>query len=645
MRTSLRRRGPLVVLAAIALSLGLLAIPTTASAAPTQETAARPSQPVHAYADAVNETVWVDTGQPNPGGGTVRVAADIVRPKTDAATKVPVIMDASPYYHCCGRGNESQKKNYDQQGRPVGFPLFYDNYFVPRGYAVVLVDLSGSARSTGCSDVGGKFEVESAKKVIEWLNGKASGYSAPSGGTEMKADWSTGATGMIGKSWDGTIANGVASTGVEGLKTIVPIAAISSWYDYYRSAGVPTREDPPSGLASHVDNDAANRNCQQVYQEMDSGAPSNGDVTPVWTARNYVETAANVKASVFVVHGINDLNVKSGQFGQYWSALPAGTQRKIWLSQTGHVDPFDFRRKEWVDTLHRWFDKHLLGKSVDTGPGATIERTPDQWVDEPEWAANTVTPTKLHGTPGSQAGLGTLGTAAPAPGAAATVKDNQQQDHEAWAASPDRPAANRALFTTGALTEDVRVSGTTSITVTVTPNIKAARLTAVLVDYGPATTRDYTGDKEGIKDLSTRSSWGEDREGDSASYGDTAADTTQVDRDVISRGWADLGHYKSLSQREDLQPGKAYTMTFNLATTDRVIPKGHQLALIIGGTDAGWISGVPGSPELKFDLARSTVSLPLIGKLDGATAAPLVSTRGLPTPTSPRDLRAVERFR
>lgn len=42
---------------------------------------------------------------------------------------------------------------------------------------------------------------------------------------------------MIGKSWDATIANGVAATGVKGLKTIVPIAGISSWYDYYFAKG------------------------------------------------------------------------------------------------------------------------------------------------------------------------------------------------------------------------------------------------------------------------------------------------------------------------------------------------------------------------------------------------------------------------
>ena len=42
---------------------------------------------------------------------------------------------------------------------------------------------------------------------------------------------------MIGVSYNGTLPNAVAATGVEGLETIVPIAAISSWYDYYRANG------------------------------------------------------------------------------------------------------------------------------------------------------------------------------------------------------------------------------------------------------------------------------------------------------------------------------------------------------------------------------------------------------------------------
>jgi X-Pro dipeptidyl-peptidase len=56
---------------------------------------------------------------------------------------------------------------------------------------------------------------------------------------------------MIGKSYDGTLSNGVAATGVEGLKTIVPISAISTRYSYSRTGGV-RNTAPPSGGAGRA---------------------------------------------------------------------------------------------------------------------------------------------------------------------------------------------------------------------------------------------------------------------------------------------------------------------------------------------------------------------------------------------------------
>jgi X-Pro dipeptidyl-peptidase len=42
-------------------------------------------------------------------------------------------------------------------------PLFYDNCFVPRGYAFIAVDLPGTSRSDGFAAAGGPFDVGSAK--------------------------------------------------------------------------------------------------------------------------------------------------------------------------------------------------------------------------------------------------------------------------------------------------------------------------------------------------------------------------------------------------------------------------------------------------------------------------------------------------
>lgn len=96
--------------AATAALTATLLTPAAADAA-----APRESRPVHSYADAIREAVWVDTGlDEDRDGRTDRVAVDIVRPREAgrAGRKVPVIMDASPYYSCCGRGNESQTKTY-----------------------------------------------------------------------------------------------------------------------------------------------------------------------------------------------------------------------------------------------------------------------------------------------------------------------------------------------------------------------------------------------------------------------------------------------------------------------------------------------------------------------------------------------------
>ena len=43
------------------------------------------------------------------------------------------------------------------------------------------------------------------KFVIDWLNGRAKGYTTPTGDEEVKASWSTGKVGMIGTSYEGTL--------------------------------------------------------------------------------------------------------------------------------------------------------------------------------------------------------------------------------------------------------------------------------------------------------------------------------------------------------------------------------------------------------------------------------------------------------
>ncbi|GGX64334.1 X-Pro dipeptidyl-peptidase [Streptomyces hiroshimensis] len=600
------------------------------------------STPVYSYDRAIRESVWVDTRVDADGDGrSDRVAVDVIRPREAAeqGRRVPVIMDASPYYSCCGRGNESQKKTYDAQGKPVGFPLYYDNYFVPRGYAVVLVDLAGTNRSDGCVDIGGRSDVQSAKAVVDWLNGRARGYASRGGSDSVTAGWTTGSVGMIGKSYDGTIANAVAATGVEGLKTIVPIGAISSWYDYYFAQGAALYDGGPDHLSDGIESPEARGRCQAVQRELAEGAPRNGDWTALWEDRDYVKDAGNVRASVFAVHGLQDLNVRTKHFGQWWDALAEnGVERKVWLSQAGHVDPFDFRREAWVPTLHRWFDHYLLGydNGVEREPMADIERAPDRWSTDRVWPPRDTRATTLRPAAGPVAGVGTLGLTPAPQGAGAEFTDDPRLNESDWSANIDRSTPGKAGFITPPLSRDLRLSGSSAVRLTVTPSTASAHLSAVLVDLGPAEIRDYAARGEGIRTLDDRTCWGSGNAGDSACYKRTEPTKAQVGHTVFSRGWADLGHWDGSGKGGPLTPGKPYTMTLDLAAADHVVPAGHRLALIIAGTDAGLIEPASTTPHVTVDLRRSSATLPLVGGYAAFARATAGGTRA--KPATPRGL-------
>jgi X-Pro dipeptidyl-peptidase len=631
------------VAAAAAVLTAALLTPAAAQAAP------RESTPVYSYAHAVRESVWVDTGLDGDGDGKRgRVAADIVRPAEPArqGRKVPVVMDASPYYSCCGRGNESQVKTYDASGHVVRMPLFYDNYFVPRGYAFVGVDLAGTNRSDGCVDVGGRSDIRSAKAVVDWLNGRAKAYTTRTGGKAVRATWTNGRTGMIGKSWDGTIANGVAATGVKGLRTIVPISAISSWYDYYFAEGAPLYDGGPDDLAGYVESQETQAHCAAVRKRLADGSPRSGDWTPLWTERDYVKDARKVRASVFVAQGMQDLNVRTKHFGQWWDALAQhGVKRKLWLSQTGHVDPFDYRRGAWVDTLHRWFDHELLGydNGIDREPMADVERHPDQWVTSASWPPHGTRATTVRPAPGDRPGVGTLGLR-PA-GGTETFTDDPRLSETDWVAHLTTPSAEKAGFLTAPLSHDLRLSGSATVTVTATPTTTSAHLSAVLVDLGPDTIRDYADAAEGITTLTRRSCWGESTAGDSACFKETRAKTAKVDYTVFSRGWADLGHYASPARGVPLTPGRAYPITLHLAATDHVVPRGHRLALIVAGTDRDLIDPPSTRPTLTVDLSGTAARLPLVGGAPAFTRATAGTTAGATAPAPLTGVRAPHRAR
>lgn len=634
MKNTIRRS--LVLTAAVSVLTGLAQAGTAAGASHNAAQQAYVldngiTAPIYDYAAAIRESVWVQAPDLDGDGIPDQVVADIIRPRElDGSAKVPVIMVASPYYLCCGRGNESEVKEYDAEGNPAKFPLFYDNHFVPRGYGFVAVDMAGTARSTGCSDEGAASDILSVKAVVDWLNGRATATDLK--GNPVQAEWSTGAVGMIGKSYDGTLANGVAAMGVPGLKTIVPIGAISSWYDYDRYQNLPFSYDYPTWLSEYV---AGNRtepvDCSACFAKMAAeDGDETGAYTDFWSARDYREgpttDASQVKASVFIVHGLQDDNVKTTNFARWWKALgDYHVERKLWLTRVGHVDPFDSDRQLWVQTLHRWFDHQLFGieNGIDEEPAVRVENAPGRWVEAHDW------PIREH-----EARLAPLADGR-------LVLGRGSKDDLTWVNKPTQTEAtavtagdnpNRLLFTTGLLTSALRITGAPQVELEVTHSAETGQVGVELVDYGDA--ERVLSEGEGVFTTETQSCWGASTPADDSCYFDVLRRTGDTPLQVLSRGWARLD-----------QPG-THRLTIDMIPNDIIVPAGHQLGLVVVGASPEWVVTVDAAPTTYvLNLRSSLLRLPIVGPVaDFRPGASQVPTKSMLRPGSLADPHTATRI-
>ncbi len=587
--------------------------------------------PIYDYAAAIRESVRVQAPDLDGDGAPDQVVADIIRPRElDGIAKVPVIMVASPYYLCCGRGNESEVKEYDAAGNPAKFPLFYDNYFVPRGYGFVAVDMAGTARSTGCSDEGAASDILSVKAVVDWLNGRAT--ATDMNGNPVPAGWSTGTVGMIGKSYDGTLANGVAAMGVPGLKTIVPIGTISSWYDYDRYQNLPFSYDYPTWLSEYV---AGNRtepvDCSACFANLAAeDGDETGAYTDFWAARDYREglatAASQVKASVFIVHGLQDDNVKTPNFARWWKALgDYHVERKMWLTRVGHVDPFDSDRQLWVQTLHRWFDHQLFGleNGIDEEPAVRIENAPGQWVEAHDW------PIREHEARLAPLADGRLVLGRGSKEDLSWVNDPTQTEATAITAG-DNP--NRLLFTTGLLTGSLRITGAPQVELEVTHSVETGQIGVELVDYGDA--QRVLSEGEGVFTAETQSCWGASTAADDGCYFDVLRRTGDTPLQVLSRGWARL-----------VQPG-THRLTIDMTPNDIIVPAGHQLGLVVIGASPEWVVTIDAAPTTYvLNLRSSLLRLPIVGPVaDFRAGASQVPRKAMLKPGTLADPRTKTRI-
>ncbi|MQY08577.1 Xaa-Pro dipeptidyl-peptidase [Actinomadura macrotermitis] len=625
------RSGAALTLSAALLAAGGLATALPAAAAgPAHKAPATPhvrggeTQPIYSRADALTQTVNIETTADSDHDGVRdRVQMRIMRPKeTAAGLKVPTILEASPYWagikdvpnHSVDIDSaRALAKQSSKRAVADYFPGIYDNYFLPRGYAVANLDSIGTGGSTGCPTSGDRSEQAGAKAAVDWLNGRAKGW-APDG-TPVTADWSTGNVGMIGQSYNGTLPNMAAATGVKGLKAIVPIAGISSWYDYYRANGGVVAPGGYQGedldvLAKAVLTRQNPEVCTKVIDGIEAAQDrETGDYGKVWAQRDYVGQARNVHAAVMVVHGLNDWNVKVKNSAQWWNALKqAGVPRKLWLSQGNHSTPFRWRVEEWLRQIHHWFDRYLydIRNGIEREPRVDIERAPGQWETAADWPVPGTSKVAVSLNAGPAGQPGTLGLR-PRHGAPQTLVDaGRTRTADQLLVNEDQADPNRLAFLTPPLTRPLRLDGIPAASVRASLDGRSPYLTALLVDYGtdtrPTGTRDTTAEQV---------CFGQSVPGDPGCTTRQVLHTETAPYKIITRGWLDARNRHGAARSEPLRAGKQYSLRWDLEPTDYVVKPGHRLGVIVLSTDYDYTLRYPAGTKVSLVPGTSKVWLPV----------------------------------
>ncbi len=559
--------------------------------------------------DWIQHDLWVETEFDSDGNGkSDRMHVDVTRPKQTATEglKVPVIYESSPYFS----GTSSTDKRYfwspahelgampaahelpppipHRSRRPI-MSRSLINDWVPRGFAVVHSASPGTGLSQGCPTVGGENESLAPKAVIDWLNGRAKGFTTPDGDEEVVADWCTGKVGMTGTSYNGTLPIAAATTGVAGLEAIIPIAPNTSYYHYYRSHGL--IRHPGGYMGEDID---------VLYNFINSGDPERrpgcdamvrdkemmtnqdrvtGDYNKFWAGRDYLNQIGPMKAALFMSHGFNDWNVMpEHSYRIYRAARDKGLPCRIYYHQGGHGGPPP------LEMMNRWFTRYLYGveNGVENEPRSYIVREgdkPSQPTPYEDYPHPDARPVRLHPS-GDGRETGRLGNSiVPNQGTSTLVDDVSFPPQELAKADSSE---HRLLFATDPLAEPLHISGTPRLSIKLACNKPAANLSVMLVVL-------------------------------------PIAENGKFIEHLINRGWADPQNHRSLTESEPLVPGQFYELRFELQPDDQVIPAGKQIGLMIFSSDRDHTLWPPAGTELTVDLDATSIDFPVVGGVEAWT--------------------------
>lgn len=592
--------------------------------------------------DAIREVVYVESRVDTDQDGLPDlVKVSIIRPRYEG--KIPAVMTASPYHQ--GTNDKASDKalynmNVDLEVKephtiqvetpqlelvdPLGQAELVDeaeetlthinssytlnDYLLPRGYANLYVSGVGTKDSQGLMTNGNYQQIEAYKNVIDWLNGRCRAFTDHTRKRQVKADWSNGKVATTGISYLGTMSNGLATTGVDGLEVIIAEAGISSWYNYYRENGLVTSPGGYPGedfdsLAEltysrnllggdYLHHNAAHQaDLDRVKKELDRAS---GDYNQFWHDRNYLLNANRVKAEVVFTHGSQDWNVKPLHVFNMFQALPASIKKHLFYHNGAHVYLNNWQSIDFRESMNALLSKKLLGydSSYELPTVIWQDNTGEQsWTSLDDFGNQTSQRTFLLGD-----------------GEKVIQNRYETKDYERYGKA--YPTFLSDLYQDKAqqvtidlpIEEDLHLNGKARLHLRLHSSTNKGLLSAQLLELG---SKKYLQPYPAVLSVRTL---------DNGRYhmldNLTELPFKEAGQRVISKGYLNLQNRHDLLEVEAVTPGEWMEFDFDLQPTIYKLEKGATLRLVLYTTDFEITVRDQTDYQLTIDLAQSSLHLP-----------------------------------
>ena len=592
--------------------------------------------------DVIREVVYVESRVDTDKDGLPDlVKVSIIRPRYDG--QIPAVMTASPY-HQGTNDKASDTALYKMEGElevkpphiielekpdidfvePLGqaelvseseeklthinSSYTLNDYFLPRGFANLYVSGVGTKDSQGLMTNGDYQQIEAYKNVIDWLNGRCRAFTDHTRKRQIKADWSNGKVATTGISYLGTMSNGLATTGVDGLEVIIAEAGISSWYNYYRENGLVTSPGgyPGEDFDSLAEltysrnllagdyirvNEAHQADLEKVKEKLDR---KTGDYNQFWHDRNYLLNAHKVKAEVVFTHGSQDWNVKPLHVYQMFHALPDNIRKHLFFHHGAHVYMNNWQSIDFRESMNALLSKKLLGLTTDYQLPTVI------------WQDNTVPQTwQCLDTFGKQDELHTFSL-----GTEEKVIQNQYDQKDFDRYGKTYQTFNTELYQGKAnqitidlpVSQDIHLNGRVELKLRIKSSTNKGLLSAQLLELGqkkylqpyPAVLSARTIDNGRYHMLENLCE---------LPFNPSA-------QRVLTKGYLNLQNRTNLLTVEEIQPNKWMDFKLELQPTIYKLKKGDTLRLVLYTTDFEITVRDNTDYHLTVDLTQSSITIP-----------------------------------